>query len=79
MPAAGRTPVMPWVTAAFAATSLASVGLQQAGIAGGHVEGGDIVGGDEEHAGAGGIVQAQVETGIGHSTPPGTSKRRKLS
>ena len=34
MPAAGRTPVMPWVTAAFAAASLASVGLQQAGIAG---------------------------------------------
>ena len=34
MPAAGRTPVMPWATAAFAAASLASVGLQQAGIAG---------------------------------------------
>ena len=34
MAATGRTPVMPWATAAFAAASLASVGLQQAGIAG---------------------------------------------
>ncbi len=34
MPAAGRTPVMPWMTAVFAAASLASAGLVQAGIAG---------------------------------------------
>ena len=27
MPAAGRTPVMPWMTAVFAAASLASAGL----------------------------------------------------
>ncbi len=34
MPAAGRTPVMPWMTAALGAASLASAGLLQAGIAG---------------------------------------------
>jgi len=34
MPNAGRTPVMPWVTAALAASSVASTGLLWAGVAG---------------------------------------------
>ncbi|HJS34887.1 MAG TPA: histidine kinase dimerization/phospho-acceptor domain-containing protein, partial [Pseudoxanthomonas sp.] len=34
MPTTGRTPVMPWVTAALAASSVASMGLHWAGIAG---------------------------------------------
>jgi signal transduction histidine kinase/CheY-like chemotaxis protein len=34
MPTTGRTPVMPWVTVALAASSVASMGLHWAGIAG---------------------------------------------